>query len=147
MVWPGCTIPWQSVAICLRALYQRSQPGEPFTINGQMKGHAFMLCGGQGGYIGVHSGGWKAGIDGEPRPGHIVPRPGELAAPTQLDTTTDGASDPQWACTLVSIILALNDIGPGDGPTVKSLAMLCCRNHNQNQLMGSFLHDRVRSNH
>ena len=50
----------------------------------------------------MHSGGWKGGLDDELRPGHIV---GTLA-------------EPEWACTLVSIILALNDIGPGDGPTV-----------------------------
>ena len=73
--------------------------------------------GGQGGFIGVHSGGWKAGLDGDPSPGHILPRPGELTAAP--DEAADRATEPEWACTLVSIILALNDIGPGDGPTVR----------------------------
>ena len=67
----------------------------------------------------MHSGGWKGGLDGIPRPGHIVPRPGELVSTSQSpNRAADGGTEPEWACTLVSIILALNDIGPGDGPTV-----------------------------
>lgn len=67
----------------------------------------------------MHSGGWKGGLDGSPRPGHIVPRPGELVPTSQSPNgAADSSTEPEWACTLVSIILALNDIGPGDGPTV-----------------------------
>eukprot|EP01043_Picozoa_sp_COSAG02_P059529 COSAG02_NODE_7606_length_2936_cov_5.615791_3_plen_89_part_00 len=74
----------------------------------------------------MHSGGWKAGLDGSPRPGHIVPRPGELAPASQSPNGAAGSgTDPEWACTLVSIILALNDIGPGDGPTVRSTTVIC----------------------
>ena len=69
-----------------------------------------------GGFIGVHSGGWKAGLDGTPRPGHIVPRAAEHGP---LPKGCVGSKEPpEWSCTLVSIILALSDIGPGDGATV-----------------------------
>ena len=74
--------------------------------------------------LGVQSGGWKAGLDGAPRPGHIVPRghgPGPGRLPGDVSPPYDnsaGVREPEWSCTLVSIILALNDIGPGDGATV-----------------------------
>ena len=74
--------------------------------------------------LGVQSGGWKAGLDGAPRPGHIVPRghgPGPGRLPGDVSPPYDnsaGVREPEWSCTLISIILALNDIGPGDGATV-----------------------------
>ena len=56
---------------------------------------AFLNLRGQGGYIGVHSGGWKT--DGRVR---------------------SGVHGGQWNMQYMSIIIALKDIGPGDGATV-----------------------------
>jgi hypothetical protein len=55
----------------------------------------FLNVRGQGGYIGVHSGGWR--IDGRLRAGGVAGH---------------------WCTQFLSVIVALNDIGPGDGPTV-----------------------------
>jgi hypothetical protein len=55
----------------------------------------FLNLRGQGGYIGVHSGGWKT--DGRVR---------------------SGVHGGQWNMQYVSVIVALDDIGPGDGATV-----------------------------
>lgn len=56
---------------------------------------AFLNLRGQGGYIGVHSGGWKT--DGRVR---------------------SGVHGGQWNMQYMSIIVALKDIGLGDGATV-----------------------------
>ena len=64
--------------------------GRPF-IN-----ECFLNLRGKGGYIGVHSGGWKLG-DGRVRSG------------------VDGG---RWCIQYMSLIAALDDIGPGDGATV-----------------------------
>ena len=56
----------------------------------------FLNLRGKGGYIGVHSGGWKLG-DGRVRSG------------------VDGG---RWCIQYMTLIAALDDIGPGDGATV-----------------------------
>lgn len=113
----------------LQHIYEGGEPFEELLDHPAWYGHVAKYLGraspfvfelfintrNRGGFIGVHSGGWKAGIDGQPNPGHIVPRPGELAP---APAGAEAAGDPEWACTLVSVILALNDIGPGDGATV-----------------------------
>ena len=75
---------------------------------------------GPGGFIGIHSGGWRAhgspGGEAYGTPGtdgHIRVRPGELVGP--------GAEEqqPEWCMTYLSIILALTDVGEGDGATVR----------------------------
>ena len=77
----------------------------------------FVNVRGPGGFIGVHSGGWRAhGTGGEAygtpgTDGHIRVRPGELVGP--------GAEEqqPEWCMTYLTIILALTDVGEGDGAT------------------------------
>ena len=80
---------------------------------------------GPGGFIGIHSGGWRA--HGSPggeafgtagTDGHIRVRPGELVGP--------GAEEeqPEWCMTYLSIILALTDVGEGDGAT-ESIPTCC----------------------
>ncbi len=55
----------------------------------------FLNLRGKGGYIGIHSGGWKS--DGRVR---------------------SGVQNGNWCVQYMSLIVALNDIGPGDGATV-----------------------------
>lgn len=79
---------------------------------------------GPGGFIGIHSGGWtsagkRLGTPGTD--GHIKVRPGEMDDATRFPYGTTMAQDdgltqsPEWAFTYLSIIIALTDVGPGDG--------------------------------
>ena len=85
---------------------------------------------GQGGFIGLHSGGWYAkqhpGValqHGIGRvAGHIIPQPGEIGLP-QFEAgdecvLMEGRPEREWAAQLITVIVALTDIGEGDGATV-----------------------------
>jgi hypothetical protein len=81
----------------------------------------FINLRGPGGYIGCHSGGPR--FDGD---GHVLPSRWGAAVWQDGDTSHDAHSSEgthrghhvQWGCPYISIIVALEDIGPGDGATV-----------------------------
>ena len=81
----------------------------------------FLNLRGEGGYIGCHGGGPQFTHAGE-----ILRSPWGAAVHRTAETTHDPHAGQgthrghhiQWAVPYLSIIVALNDIGPGDGPTV-----------------------------
>ena len=80
---------------------------------------------GPGGFIGIHSGGWTSAGQRLGTPGtdgHIKVRPGEMDDANRFAEAAkvaerDGIvqTSPEWAFTYLSIIVALTDVGPGDG--------------------------------
>jgi hypothetical protein len=81
----------------------------------------FINLRGQGGYIGCHGGGPQFTLDGEilRSPwGAAVRRDSDTAHDPHAEQGTHRGHHVQWAVPYLSIIVALTDIGPGDGPTV-----------------------------
>eukprot|EP01043_Picozoa_sp_COSAG02_P042482 COSAG02_NODE_3616_length_6473_cov_7.147160_7_plen_365_part_00 len=81
----------------------------------------FLNLRGEGGYIGCHGGGPQFTHTGEilRSPwGAAVHRTGETGHDPHAGQGTHRGHHVQWAVPYLSIIVALNDIGPGDGATV-----------------------------
>lgn len=81
----------------------------------------FLNLRGEGGYIGCHGGGPQFTHEGELLRslwGAAVHRTGETAHDPHAGQGTHRGHHVRWAVPYLSIIVALNDIGPGDGATV-----------------------------
>eukprot|EP01043_Picozoa_sp_COSAG02_P074149 COSAG02_NODE_14715_length_1243_cov_2.687937_1_plen_333_part_10 len=81
----------------------------------------FINLRGPGGYIGCHSGGPRFDGDGQvlsSRWGAAVWQDGETGHDPHTSHGTHRGHHVRWGCPYISIIVALEDIGPGDGATV-----------------------------